>query len=146
MCDSPNPSRICLKSSEVGFLTSSTTEVSSFFKSSFKGLRRVLQCCLCVLYILEHCSWIVLRKRVGIRPLLIDKLSSIPIPQDGAIAPEGFVLLPIVEKINYQYDDQLPISRSPTNITITYQYHDHLPISRSPTNITITYQYHDQLS
>jgi hypothetical protein len=48
-----------------------------------------------------------LTKRVGIRPLLIDKLSSILIPQDGAIAPEGFVLLPIVEKINYQYDDQL---------------------------------------
>ena len=58
--------------------------------------------------------WIVLRKRVGIRPLLIDKLSSIPILQDGAIAPEGFVLLPIVDpfinkRINYQYDDQLPI-------------------------------------
>jgi hypothetical protein len=35
-------------------------------------------------------------KKVGIRPPLIDKLSSIPIPQDGAIAPEGFVLLPIV--------------------------------------------------
>ena len=67
----------------------------------------LLQYCLCVLYILEHCSWIVLRKRVGIRPLLIDKLSSILIPQDGAIAPEGFVLLPIVERINYQYDDQL---------------------------------------
>ena len=46
------------------------------------------------------------------RPLLIDKLSSIPIPQDGAIAAEGFVLLPIVDpfiniRINYQYDDQL---------------------------------------
>ena len=58
--------------------------------------------------------WIVLRKRVGIRPLLLDKLSSILIPQDGAIAPEGFVLLPIVDpfinkRINYQYDDQLPI-------------------------------------
>ena len=79
----------------------------------------------------EHCSWIVLRKRVGIRPLLIEKLSSIPIPQDGAIAPSGFVLLPIVDPfinkgstinmtINYQYDDQLPISRSTTNITINY--------------------------
>ena len=61
-----------------------------------------------------YSPWIVLRKRVGIRPLLIDKLSSIPIPQDGAIAPEGFVLLPIVDpfinkRINYQYDDQLPI-------------------------------------
>jgi hypothetical protein len=63
-----------------------------------------------------YSPWIVLRKRVGIRPLLIDKLSSIPIPQDGAIAPEGFVLLPIVERINYQYDDQL--WRSTTNITI----------------------------
>jgi hypothetical protein len=54
------------------------------------------------------------KKRVGIRPLLIDKLSSIPIPQDGAIAPEGFVLLPIVDPfinitINYQYNDRLPI-------------------------------------
>ena len=59
-----------------------------------------------------YSPWIVLRKRVGIRPLLIDKLSSIPIPQDGAIAPEVFVLLPIVDpfinkRINYQYDDQL---------------------------------------
>ena len=65
-----------------------------------------------------YSPWIVLRKRVGIRPLLIDKLSSIPIPQDGAIAPEGFVLLPIVDPfinkgstinmtIIYQYDDQL---------------------------------------
>jgi hypothetical protein len=58
-----------------------------------------------------YSPWIVLRKRVGIRPLLIDKLSSIPIPQDGAIAPEGFVLLPIVDPfinitIDYQYDDQ----------------------------------------
>ena len=52
-------------------------------------------CAFCIFW--EHCSWIVLRKRVGIRPLLIDKLSSIPIPQDGAIAPEGFVLLPIVD-------------------------------------------------
>jgi hypothetical protein len=61
-----------------------------------------------------YSPWIVLRKRVGIRPLLIDKLSSIPIPQDGAIAPEGFVLLPIVDPfinimINYQYNDQLSI-------------------------------------
>jgi hypothetical protein len=50
--------------------------------------------------------WIVLRKRVGIRPPLIDKLCSIPIPQDGAIAPEVFVLLAIVDpfinkRINY---------------------------------------------
>ena len=60
-----------------------------------------------------YSPWIVLRKSMGIRPLLIDKLSSIPIPQDGAIAPEGFVLLPIVDpfinkRINYQYDDQPP--------------------------------------
>jgi hypothetical protein len=51
-------------------------------------------------------------KKVGIRPPLIDKLSSIPIPQDGAIAPEGFVLLAIVDpfinkRINYQYNDRL---------------------------------------
>jgi hypothetical protein len=61
-----------------------------------------------------YSPWIVLRKRVGIRPLLIDKLSSIPIPQDGAIAPEGFVILPMVDPfinitINYQYNDRLPI-------------------------------------
>jgi hypothetical protein len=54
------------------------------------------------------------KKRVGIRPPLIDKLSSIPIPQDGAIAPEGFVLLAIVDpfinkRINYQYNDRLLI-------------------------------------
>jgi hypothetical protein len=62
-------------------------------------------CAFCIFWSIV--PWIVLRKRVGIRPLLIDKLSSILIPQDGAIAPEGFVLLPIVERINYQYDDQL---------------------------------------
>jgi hypothetical protein len=61
-----------------------------------------------------YSPWIVLRKRVGIRPPLIDKLSSIPIPQDGAIAPEGFVLLAIVDpfinkRINYQYNDRLLI-------------------------------------
>jgi hypothetical protein len=32
-----------------------------------------------------YSPWIVLRKRVGIRPLLIDKLNSITIPQDGAL-------------------------------------------------------------
>jgi hypothetical protein len=51
---------------------------------------------------------------LGIRPLLIDKLISILIPQAGAIAPEGFVVLSILDpfinrRINYQYDDQLPI-------------------------------------
>ena len=65
-----------------------------------------------------YSPWIVLRKSVGIRPLLIDKLISILIPQDGAIAPEGFVVLSIMDPfiikgstinmtINYQYDDQL---------------------------------------
>jgi hypothetical protein len=61
-----------------------------------------------------YSPWIVLRKRVGIRPPLIDKLSSIPTPQDGAIAPEGFALLAIVDpfinkRINYQYNDRLLI-------------------------------------
>ena len=65
-----------------------------------------------------YSPWIVLRKRVGIRPLLIDKLSSILIPQDGAIAPEGFVLLPIV--------DLLSIKGSTINMTINYQYYDQL--------------------
>ena len=59
-----------------------------------------------------YSPWIILRKRVGITLLLIDKLSSILIPHSGAIAPEGFVLLAIADpfinkRINYQYDDQL---------------------------------------
>ena len=78
-------------------------------------------CAFCIFW--EHCPWIVLRKRVGIKPLLIDKLSSILIPQDGTIAPEGFVLLPIVDPF---------INKGPTiNMTIIYQYDDQLPISRS---------------
>jgi hypothetical protein len=65
----------------------------------------LLQCGLCVWSILS--MMIVLRKRVGIRPLLVDKFSSTLIPQDGAIAPEGFVFLPIMDDlinkiINYQ--------------------------------------------
>ena len=38
-----------------------------------------------------------------------------------AIAPEGFVLLPIAERISCQYDDQLAISQSTTNIMINYR-------------------------
>jgi hypothetical protein len=53
-------------------------------------------------------------KKVGIRPPLIDKFEQYPNPmyriEDGAIAPEGFVLLAIVDpfinkRINYQYND-----------------------------------------
>jgi len=48
-----------------------------------------------------YSPWIVLRKRVGIRPLLIDKLSSYPDPKrQDPIAPEGFVLLSIVNLLS----------------------------------------------
>ena len=45
---------------------------------------------------------------VSIRPLLIDKLSSILIPQDGAIALEGFVLLEIMVS-NHAWKSRLEI-------------------------------------
>ena len=108
--------------------TGSQAKYQGFIQTLLSLLRTVnaaeevaLRCVamLSVLWIFwEHCSWIVLRKRVGIRPLLIDKLSSILIPQDGAIAPEGFVLLPIVDPF---------INKGSTiNMTINYQYHDQL--------------------
>jgi hypothetical protein len=81
---------------------------------------KIIECSACCNVVCAFCIFSIdcLTKRVGIRPLLIDKLSSIPIPQDGAIALEGFVLLPIVNPftikgstinttIDYQYDDQL---------------------------------------
>jgi hypothetical protein len=72
----------------------------------------MLQCCLCVLYILHRLSY----EKGGHKASTYRQIEQYPDPtyriEDGAIAPEGFVLLAIVDpfinkRINYQYNDRL---------------------------------------
>jgi hypothetical protein len=80
---------------------------------NFQGIL-MLQCCLCFRSSGSICSWDYSTKKGGHKASTYRQIEKYHDPTRRSTAPEGFVLLPIVnpfinKRINYQYDDQLPI-------------------------------------
>jgi hypothetical protein len=72
----------------------------------------MLQCCLCFGSSGSIVHGIILRKKGGHKASTYRQIEQYHDPTRRSTAPEGFVLLPIMnpfinKRINYQYDDQL---------------------------------------